>query len=643
MSGTQGVAPGTNGATPPPGMNGGTPPPGMRRGRAVKPKPLAYEGASAARLARTPAKPRRTMPANGNWQVIRRHAESRINMQRSWRQSWIMHWQLLETYILPRRGAFINTAMPTPNSMIRGVPINGQISDPTGTYAMRRCAAGLMSNEMSPSRQWFKLKPALTSRAEAPPDALEWFEEVEDRMDTVMGRSNFYQEAAQLFEDLVTFGTGPMLIYEDDEDLIRCYTPCCGEYFISSSSANRAETMSRLFVMTVNAIVEMFGLENCPPEVQQQWREKGGALEVERLVAHIIEPNAPINAPDAGEDEGVVAGGFAWRECYWIWGLANEYPLSMAGFHEAPHLCARWAVTSNDPYGRSVGMDALPDIIQLQVETNRKAEAIEKMVRPPMLASLDMKNEPASILPGKVTYVSGLGPDKGMRPAFTVNPQINDMMQDISAIQLRIREGFFNDLFAQLEQVTKQMTAYEVAARNQEKLQILGPVVERLQNELLAPAIKRIFRIMERKGVLPPLPQSLIGTPLGIEYVGVLALAQKAATTAGLERFAATMNQQAQIHPEANDLWDVDEWSREYADDLFLSKKIMRSPEQVQVLRDARAKQAQTAAAMQAAQHAATTAQTLGNIDVGGGMNAIQAMTGLGSGGLGGTPAQGSA
>src|SRR6201999_1251582 len=136
--------------------------------------------------------------------------------------------------------------------------------------------------------------------------------------------------------------------------------------------------------------------------------------------------------------------------------------------------------------------------------------AQEKMVRPPMLASMDMKNEPASILPGKITYVTALSAEKGMRPAYEVEPRTQEFAQTIAQIQQRTREGFFNDLFAMLEQVNKQMTAYEVAARNQEKLQVLGPVVERLQNEALAPAIKRIFRILERKNLLPPLPPSLV-------------------------------------------------------------------------------------------------------------------------------------
>lgn len=548
------------------------------------------------------------------------------------------HYSLLESYILPRRGIFINSAQPTPNTMIRGMAINQAILDETGTWAMRTCAAGLMSNEMSPSRQWFKLKPALTSREQAPPDAAAWFEEVENRIAIVMNRSNFYQEAAQMFEDLVTFGTGPMLIYEDEKDLVRCYTPCPGEYLLSSSSSNRVGVFARLFVMTVSALVEMFGLENCPKEVQDQWKQKGAALEVERLVAHMIEPNFPVQVPglEDEEDIGVVPGGFAWRECYWCWGLNGEYPMSWGGFHEPPFVVPRWAVTSNDAYGRSVGMDVLPAILQLQVMAARLAEAEEKLVRPPLLASLDMKNEPSSILPGRITYVQSLSADKGMRPAYTVNPEIREFMESMAAVQARINKGFFVDLFMGLEQVTKQMTAFEVAQRNQEKLQVLGPVVERLQNECLAPAIGRIFRIMERKLLLPPLPQSLVGVPLGIEYVGVLALAQKAAKTASLERFAQVLGQMTATNPAAADTWDEDAWIREYGQDLFLPSKILRTPDAVAAIRTQRAKQQQAATALAAAQQASQVGKNMSDIDVGGGQNAVGLMTGLGAGGGGG-------
>lgn len=600
-----------------------------RADRNAREQKVAYESAGPAQLARQPARAMIERPvASAEWKTLRQHLEARLNMLRAWRFSWMENWQLLENYLLPRRGIFINPAMPTPNTMTRGQAINQNIVDPTGTYAMRRCAAGMMSGLMSPSRPWFKLKPALFARELAATDAQEWFEETEDRMYTIMGKSNFYDASAQQYEDLVTFGTGPFIIYEDDTDIIRCYVPCCGEYFLSSSPAMRVEPMYRMFVMTVAQMVEMFGMENCPREIQSLWQEKGSTLEIERLVAHAIEPNFPIDSPRTGGEIGVVKGDFTWREAYWVWGAAAEWPLSLRGFKDQPHMAPRWAVTSNDAYGRSVGMDVYPDIVQLQVETKRKGEAIEKLVRPPLLGSMELKNEPSSILPGHITFVSQLGPEKGMRPIYTVNPEIKEMMEDLAAIQLRIKEGFFNDLFAMLEQVKKDMTAYEVAQRNQEKLQILGPVVERLQNEDLSMKVKRVFRIMERKGLTPPLPKSLQSVPLGIEYVGMLSLAQKAAKTASMERFANTAMALEQRDPSVADQWDKSEWLNEYHDDLFLSKRFMNSPEKVAALRQQRAKAMQIAHAQAAAAQSAATAKTLSDVDVGGGLNAVQMMLG---------------
>jgi hypothetical protein len=220
---------------------------------------------------------------------------------------------------------------------------------------------------------------------------------------------------------------------------------------------------------------------------------------------------------------------------------------------------------------------------------------------------------------------------------YEVSPDLKAFMESKAAIQMRIKEGFFNDLFVMLEQMgQKQMTAYEVAQRNQEKLQILGPVVERLQNEALAPIIKRIYRIMDRKGLLPPVPDALHGVALGIEYVGVLALAQKAAKTASLERFASTTSALAQAHPEIADNVDWDAWTVEYAEDLFISKKIMKDPKLIAQIRAQRQQAQQTQQMLSGAEQASKAAANIGSIDVGGGQNAISMMTGLG-GSPGGT------
>ncbi len=540
------------------------------------------------------------------------------------------HYQLLETYILPRRGIFINATMPTPNSMIRGNPVNTAILNPTGTQAMRKCAAGMQGGLMSSSRPWFKLKPAMMERESLGEEVEAWFEEVEDRMYEVMSKSNFYDSIAQMFEDLVTFGTAPVIIYEDDQDIIRCYNPCPGEYFISSGSTMRVQTFDRLFVMTISQIVEMFGVENCPADVQSLWQSKGASLEVEKIVAHSIEPNFALSGL-GGSDVYIVPGDFQWREVYWTWGGGSDKPLSKRGFKDVPFLCPRWATTSNDAYGRSPAMDALPDIMQLQVETARKAEAIEKMVRPPMLASMEMKNEPSSILPGHVTYVAQLGPDKGMRPSYTVNPQVEHMMKDLAEIEVRIQKGFFNDLFLMFtEQEGDRRTAYENMQKALEKLQVLGPVVERTQNEAGSPAIKRIFNIMARKRLLPPPPAALRGVALDITYVSMMALAQRAAATAGMERYAQVTGNLSAIYPEARFKLDPFGFLDEYADIMGVSKRIMNSNDKASKMQAAEQQRLQQQQMTQEALVAADAAKTLGDTSVGGGMSALSLMLGTG-------------
>lgn len=594
-----------------------------------------YERASPSLLARQPNSiPTPPYNPNRDWPVLLQHLQARLGMLRNWRLSWIEHWALLSEFILPRRNTWLAEGarnQPVPNSMMRGLPINQSIVDPTGTQAMRICSAGMMSGLTSPSRPWFKLKAGMGIRGQLLDHAAKvWFEAVEEVLYAVMGASNFYDSLTQHWEDLVVYGTAPIIIYEDEQDIIRCYNPCAGEYYLAVDNTLRVESLYRMYVMTVSQIVGMFGLENCPTDVQSMWQTKGGAIETERLVAHAIEPNYEVDDTGAG----IIKGDFAYREVYWLWGAGADKPLSMKGFKDCPFIAPRWATTSNDPYGRSPGMDTLPDIMQLQVETKRKAEAIEKQVRPPLLASVELKNEPSSILPGHVTYVSQLSPDKGMRPIYTVNPEIREMMMDIKEVQIRVKGGFFNDLFLMLAQMTKDMTAYEVAQRQQEKLQVLGPVIERFQNEGAAPAIKRIFSICMRKKLFPPIPASLAGVPITIDFISMLTLAQRAASTAAIERVEGMMARVGAVDPSIFDAVDQDVLIMEYGEQLTAPAKIFRTPEQIAEMREQRAKLKQQQAALSQTLAAVKGAQVMSQTDVGGGQNALSSMLGS-TGGMG--------
>lgn len=604
-----------------------------------------YEEASAETMAQQPAKPKaapsksKTTPmiSGKDWSVLRGHLEGRLAMLRTWRDTWwIQNYSDLARFILPRRSIWLTQSaggLPSPNTMTRGLEINESILDPTATFAARVCSGGLMSGLASPSRPWFKVIPAMKGVA-IDDEARQWLDNVEDIVYTVLARSNFYNAFAQECEDIVVYGTAVNIIYEDAKDLIRCYTPCVGEYYLASSATMRVDGVYRAFVMTVSQIVDFFGLENCSPEIQKLWEQKGGALTTERLIAHSIEPNFAV----AGSNVGKVKGAFPWREVYWVYGSGTPHPLAMRGFMDCPFSAARWATQSNDAYGRSPGMDILPDVIQLQVETGRKGEGIEKGIRPPLIAQAELKNYPSSQLPGHVTYLNDVGPGKGMRSIYDQQFDLRNITADLTEIQQRIKIGLFNDLFMLVTATAQDReTTVLTNAKIIEKMQVVGPVIENMLSESLQPKLRRIFGILRRRGMIEPPPDSLKGQPLDIQFISILALAQKAASVTGLEALVRMTGELAQIKPDVLDNLDADELLSEYSSLLGNKQKILKGQKDVLAIREQRnqmqAKQKQAEMMTQGAdvaQKGAAAANTLSQTDVGSGQTALAAILGTG-------------
>ena len=131
----------------------------------------------------------------------------------------------------------------------------------------------------------------------------------------------------------------------------------------------------------------------------------------------------------------------------------------------------------------------------------------------------------------------------------------------------------------------------------------------------------------------------------------MLAMAQRAAATAGIERLLALQGRMAAINPAVLDLIDDDTLLREYGDQLGVTHKIFFSPEQVAKTRAMKAKQAQQMQQQAMLNHAATqtgpalaqSANVLASTPLGGGVSALQAMLGTGGGGTGGGAPQGQA
>jgi hypothetical protein len=537
------------------------------------------------------------------------------------RSTFISHWRDLSDYILPRRSRFYTS------DVNKGDRRNQRIIDSTATLAARTLRSGMMSGITSPARPWFKLTTPDPDLAEYA-TVKDWLHKVQRIMSTSFLKSNLYNVLPVLYGDLGTFGTSPIIIEEEfSGNVFHCESFPVGSYMISKNRWGVVDTFVRDFRLTVRQVVEHFGYDkdakqidwsNMSDQVKNLWDQ--GQTEQWIEITHIIKPNEDY-------DKKKLESRFKkYVSCYYEKGYGGNstsgYDMSEgkilkeSGYDYFPVLCPRWEVTGEDVYGTSCpGMDALGDIKQLQLLEKRSLEAIEKMIRPPMIAPVALKNQSMSILPGDVTYADVRDGMQGIRPAHEINYRIQEAEMKNDQVRQRIRRAYFEDLFLMLANSDRrQITAREIDERHEEKLLALGPVLEQLNQDLLDPLIDLTFDIHLKQGMLPEIPDELRGIELKIEYISVMAEAQKLIGISGLERFTSYAGQVAQFDPSVLLKIKSENLIDTYADVVSIPPTILRTDEEVQAIKAAQAKAQQEQMMMEQLKAGAGVAKDLGSI-----------------------------
>ncbi|MFI5000172.1 MAG: portal protein, partial [Reyranellales bacterium] len=453
--------------------------------------------------------------------------------------------------------------------------------------------------------------------------------EVQRRVLHVFAKSNLYNCLHTLYGELGVFGTAALWVDEDEEDTVRGYTLTAGEYWLASSRRLAVDTLYRTVWWTVRQIVDTFGRDSVSPGIRAAY--DGGQLDLEYEIVHAIEPNPKAAHAGAHDWTGQVSSDLPYRSVWFERGQQGERALlRIAGYQEFPCMAPRWDVVGSDTWGSGPGWTALGDSQQLQVQQRRKLEAIDKQVKPPMVGPPSLKNEPATLLPGGITYVADPS-GQGFRPAIDVRLDLVALGADIAEVQDRIKQAFYADLFLMMaESDRREITAREIDERHEEKMLMLGPVLERLHDELLDPLVRRVFNIMARNNRIPPPPPSIRRSDLQIEFISLLASAQKAAATGAIERFWQFGAQIGAVKPEALDRLDPDGTMDAYADMTGVPTAVIVDLKKAEMARAARAKQQAQQTSLQQGLALVKGAQTASQIDVGGGLNAVQAMLGRG-------------
>lgn len=530
---------------------------------------------------------------------LREKVQSRWDALKEERSSWMSHWKDISEVLLPRAGRFL----PTENNR-GGRAAFRKILDSTGTRALRTLSGGMMSGMTSPARPWFRLttfNPELDESYEVKV----WMSQVTSLMQMVFYKSNTYRALQMAYEELGAFGTSATLIYDDFDRVIHCHPLTIGEFAIATDSRGRVNTVYREFRMTVAMLVQEFGLENVSRTVKDLYDR--GQLDEWVDVINAIEPRTERDPRKTD------AKNMPYLSVYFEKSGDKGKVLRETGFTEFPAMCARWSVTGGDIYGTSPGMEALGDLCQLQQMQFRKSQAIDYKVHPPVLIPSEMKNMGTQFLPGGVIPYSNAQQAQQIRSAYMVDLDLNSLLVDIQDVRQRINEAFYRDIFMLMVNSTdKTMTATEVTERHEEKMLLMGPVLERLNAEMLDPLINIVFNKLVQADLLPPLPEDLQGQQLNVEFISILAQAQKAISTNSVDRMFSVLGNLAGMKPDIVDNVDLDFWPQWYADALGVDPRFIVSGKKVAVIREQRAQADQQAAAMEQLQGATQAAKNMG-------------------------------
>lgn len=511
------------------------------------------------------------------------------------RQSWIDHWRDLSEQIRPRGSRFFT------DERNKGWKVNQHIINTTPTFSARTLASGMMSGITSPSRPWFRLKTNDVKLDET--DAVKrYLVAVEDELRSTFLRSNFYDSLHTIYSDLVVHGTAALHIDDDPDRSIRCYVYPVGQFALGLSEKNEVDTVFRELSMTVLQVVKKFGAEKCSQSVQNLYREKQYDKWVQCV--HAIYPNEEYQEGRLGQ------AGKPFLSDWMELGGDESKMLRESGYEEFPCMVPRWNVTGEDVYGTSPAMEVLGDCRALQFLEKRKAKIVDKMSDPPMSAPTEMRAMQASLLPGSMNFVP---PGSKFEPAYA--PRADSIVvvgQEIQRHEQRIRQGFYADLWLMLSESEGTMTAREVSERREEKLLQLGTVLQRVSNDLLDPAVSRTINILARSGRLPETPRELVGREFKVEYMNIMAQAQKLLGTTGMERLSAFTVNLSNAKPEVLDKLDFDQTIDEYSDALGVPPTTVRPDDEVAKIRLSRSKAQAAQVQMEQVQQASEAAQKLG-------------------------------
>lgn len=509
-------------------------------------------------------------------------------------------WQDQIELMLP--GAADITHFRTPGSTR-----TDRLFDTTAILASQTLAANLMGAVTNQAITWAQLgfREAMLKDNQA---VSTWLDQIDTIMMAAYNASNFYQAAHTFYLNLCIFGTAAMYVGSTErldkaglqEVYLRFRTLSTGQYCIAENHQGRVDTLFRSFQLTPRQARQQFGEVKISKQLRDQSRDPREMDRAKRFV-HCVYPRADVVEGKVGKANMPFAEAYIEQD--------TQHICWEGGYEEFPFLVSRWETVGDGPWGFGPGHMALPDVRTLNTLRELMLLQLQLWVQPPLTA---LEEAVVGAISLESLAVNVITRDDALKP-LDLTGRPDQVRIEEATLMKSIRDLFFADALSGLPPVdATTMTAFEVAQRIEQMQRLMGPAFTRLLSEMLDPLADRVFGILWRANVLPPVPREVVEAArrnqgqLDVEYTGPLALAQKGSDVRAIGEALAVAGQIVGLtqSPEVLDNIDMDLAWRAVADANGTPRHLVRDTAQVEQIRRARAEQQaqQAAMAAQAAQ-----------------------------------------
>lgn len=474
--------------------------------------------------------------------------------------------------------------------------------------AANRLAAGLESLIIPQSEKWHGLSTAAMNDEETDEEK-EWAEDLRDFLFSLRysANSNFVPATQACLRNVVRYG--PAYLYAEEgfgSTLIRYASIPVVEGYLSRNRWGIVDTFHRRYERTARQAAQLLGYEKLPPKIKSLVDDPT-KCDTKISLIQCIQPRDERKMYN-------LAGRYDYLDTAFVsYHLVEEEQaiVKESGFRTFPISTFSWRRYESDPYGISPTIEALVTVKEENAVRRSGLRALQQITDPPTASAARLDYIPV-LNPGQ--NYEGMIDNNGRPQIVPINTGANPTFAfDYAKTRAdEVRDMMFVNLFQVLVQ-NPQMTATEALIRNEEKASLLGPSGSIIQAGF-ATNLDRELGILEDKGLydqdsrfLPP--ESLAGKQVRPTFTSPLDVLRRSAEAKDTMQVLQAAAQVAQFDPSVMDTIDGEEAIRVIHSAGRSPQRIFRKQEDVEAMRDARAKAAQAQKGMAGIAAAASVAK----------------------------------